>query len=65
MTGGVYAGKTLEGPTSSRKLSALIGLVPEPSHDLRGGIRGRTGTNRAGQTYTSFVTNSSFTHQDR
>ena len=52
MTGGVYAGKTSEGPTSSRKLSTLIGLMPEPLHDLREGIRGRTGMDRARQMYT-------------
>ena len=53
--GGVYSGKALEWSTSSRKSSALIGLMAEPSHLLREGVRDRAGTNGTGGTYTSLA----------
>ena len=57
MAGGVYSGKVSEWSTSSRKLKsrALIGLVPEPPHELRIGIRGRAGADRTGRTYASLT----------
>ena len=53
--GGAYSGKASEWSTSSGKLSALIGLVAEPSHLLREGVRGRTGTDGTRGTYTSLA----------
>ena len=54
MARGVYSGKVSEWSTTSWKLksSALIGLVPEPSHDLWKGIRSGTRPDGTGGTYT-------------
>ena len=47
----------MEWSTSSwkSKSSALIGLMPEPSHDLRIGVRGWTGSDGTRGTYTSLT----------
>ena len=57
MARGVYSGKVSEWSTSSQKSksSALIGLVPEPLHDLRIGVRGWTGSDGTRGTYTSLT----------
>ena len=57
MARGVYSGKVSEWSTSSRKSKsrALIGLVPEPSHNLRIGVRGWTGADGTRGTYTSLT----------
>ena len=57
MARGVYSGKVLEWSTTSWKpmSSALIGLVPEPSHDLREGIRSGTGSDWTRGTYTTLT----------
>ena len=55
MVGGAYSGKALERSTSSGKSSALIGLVAEPSHVLREGIRCRTGSDWTRRTYASLT----------
>ena len=46
--GGAYSGKASEWSTSSGKSSALIGLVAEPLHLLREGVRNGTGADGAG-----------------
>ena len=50
-------GKGLEWSTASRKSksSALIGLVPEPSHDLWKGVRSGTRSDGTGGTYTALT----------
>ena len=57
MARGVYSGKVSEWSTTSWKpmSSALIGLVPEPSHDLRECVRSRTGSDWTGGTYTTLT----------
>ena len=54
MARGVYSGKVSEWSIASWKseLSALIGLVLEPSHDLRKGIRSWAGSDGTRRTYT-------------
>ena len=53
--GGAYSGKASEWSTSSGKSSALIGLVTEPSHLLRKGIRDGTGADGTRGTYASLA----------
>ena len=57
MARGVYSGKVSEWSITSWKSisSALIGLVPEPSHDLREGVRSGTGSDWTGGTYTTLT----------
>ena len=57
MARGVYSGKVSEWSTTSWKpiSSALIGLVPEPLHDLRECVRSGTGLDWTGGTYTTLT----------
>ena len=53
----VYSGKISQWSTSSQKSksSALIGLMPESSHDLRKHVRSRTRPDGTGGTYTALT----------